>query len=279
MASPPGKPWVEGDGTNVPYVLKWPPVTSSGARIVGYAVEVRAYGAGGDRSFKPLNANTGSKAARYGLSSFAMGVGAAYAFRVAAVTAGAAGKEMGAFSAASEPLECAQLHKAGASGAKENPLAVRPASVAVSRQLTRVGDDSSTTTVSDVKMEMHAWEMKFERQHGQRPTVSDKVSSKEYQALAKRHKHLRREEAVGGDGGGNGGGGGHGHSHGHRSSSRSGRSRERGGGKEENKEVVALKERERGLSKSLDKWEVSSGPSKHHRRCAAMALSPPTPNP
>ena len=265
-ATTPGKPWVEGDGTNVPYVLKWPPATSSGARIVGYAVEVRAYGASGDGSFKPLNANTGSKAARYGLSSFTMKVGAAYAFRVAAVTEGAAGKETGAFSGASEPLECVQLHKAGASGVKDNPLAVRPASIAVSRQLTRVGGDSSTTTVSDVKKEMHAWEMKFERQHGQRPTVSDKVSSKEYQALAKRHKHLRREEAAGGDGAGNGG-----HGHGHRSSRR--------GGKGENREVVALKERERGLSKSLDKWEVSSGPSKHHRRCAAMALSPPTPNP
>ena len=92
MALPPaGKPWVDGDGMSAPYVLRWnlPPATTG--RVLGYAVEVRVYGAGAKGTFQTLTANSGSKAQRYGLANFSMEAGSAYAFRVATLSAAAGG--------------------------------------------------------------------------------------------------------------------------------------------------------------------------------------------
>ena len=81
-------PWVEGDGNSAPFVLRWNPSEITGnvaGRVVGYAIEVRTFGAGGSGAFKQLTGNTGSKAARYGLANMDMIPGVAYAFRVAAL--------------------------------------------------------------------------------------------------------------------------------------------------------------------------------------------------
>ena len=265
-ATPPGKPWIEGGGPGAPYVLRWAPAGGPG-RIVGYVVEKRLVGGGEGTPFRQLTGNTGSKAPRFGLLSSHVEPGSAYIFRVAALMSTVPGhQQQGAFSEASEPLE-ALLPV----GTLSNP------SLGVGARLSSaVGNEgpsiavAATGTVAGAKAEMEAWERQFEKKHGARPTVSDKVNSREYQQLAKKHKQLRREAASprdpagagAGEAGGNGAAGGTGG--GHRGHSRHGGGHRGGGGREErsrrggreSKELAALRDEERQLGKSLDRWEA-----------------------
>ena len=269
-ATPPGKPWIEGGGPGAPYVLRWAPAGGPG-RIVGYVVEKRLVGGGEGTPFRQLTGNTGSKAPRFGLLSSHVEPGSAYIFRVAALMSTVPGhQQQGAFSEASEPLE-ALLPV----GTLSNP------SLGVGARLSSaVGNEgpslavATTGTVAGAKAEMEAWERQFEKKHGARPTVSDKVNSREYQQLAKKHKQLRREAVsprdiagagageAGSNGAAGGGGGYRGHSRhggGHRGGSGGGREeRSRRGGRE-NKELAALRDEERQLGKSLDRWAAWLG--------------------
>ena len=268
--TPPGKPWIEGGGPSAPYVLRWAPAGGP-SRIVGYVVEKRAIGGGDGMPFKQLTGNTGSKAPRFGLLSSHVEPGSAYMFRVAALMSAAPGhQQQGAFSEVSEPLEA--------------PLPVgrlsSPSLGVGARLNSKVGNegpslaDAAPGTMAAAKGEMEAWERQYEKKHGARPTVSDKVSSREYQQLAKKHKQLRASSSqetagaeAGGDGAAGGGGGHRGHSRhsgggghgggGHRSTGGGGgrEERSRRGGKE-SKELTALRDEERKLGKSLDRWEA-----------------------
>ena len=251
IPAPAGKPWIEGDGANTPYVLKWQGVETGLGRVVGYGIEVRRYGAGGDGNFKQLIANSGSKATRYGLANMEMQPGAAYAFRVAAlVQTGGGAQQQGGYGDASAPLECEHVRKTGTSSSSglqkqsSRPDARVPSAGGRSRSGRHQADDAEEASelavssanhgrasgavaggtsyrggrsVGDVKREMEAWEQRWSDAHdGARPSVQDKVSSKEYQELARMHKQLRRAEkaaaeqptGAGDDEGGGGGGGG-----------------------------------------------------------------------
>ena len=273
--TPPGQPWIEGGGPSAPYVLRWA-AAGGPNRVVGYVVEKRVIG-GGDGSFKQLTGNTGSKAPRFGLLSSHVEPASAYSFRVAALISAAAGhQQRGDFSEASEPLE-ALLPV----GMLSNP------SLGVGARLDpSMGGEgpslaaSATATVAAVKGEMEAWERQFEKKHGARPSVSDKVSSREYQQLAKRHKQLRRgsspRETTGpgaGDVAGDGAAGGSGHRGHSRHGGGGGREeRSRRGGKE-NKELAGLREEERTLGKSLYRWEAEPRERRAaHRVCHRVCL-------
>ena len=275
IPTPPGKPWIEGDGANTPYVLKWQGVETGLGRVVGYAIEVRVYGAGGDGNFKQLTANSGSKATRYGLANMDMQPGAAYAFRVAAlVQTGAGAQQQGGYGDASAPLECEHVRAKGQSSSsglqkQSSRPEARVSSASRGRSGRNFSDDvepdpdlvvssanlgrassanaggtsyQGNRSVGDVKREMEAWEQRWADAHdGARPSVQDKVSSKEYQELARMHKQLRRSEKTaaeqptggggGGEevGGGGGGGGGGGSSSFKKSEGRSGGESSRGG--------------------------------------------------
>jgi len=269
--TPPGKPWIEGGGPGAPYVLRWAPAGGP-SRIVGYVVEKRVIGGGDGTPFKQLTGNTGSKAPRFGLLSSHVEPGSSYMFRVAALMSSAPGhQQQGAFSEASEPLEA--LLPVGTLSSPSLGVGARLNS--------SVGNEgpslaiAATGTVAAAKEEMEAWERQYEKKHGARPTVSDKVSSREYQQLAKKHKQLRRASsprdtagAGAGEAGGDreaGGCGGHrGHSRhgggGHRGGGGGGgrEERSRRGGKEST-ELTALRDEERKLGRSLDRWAAWLG--------------------